>query len=612
MRIVAILAVLLTVSVGGMGDISITIIKPTENGFSGDPLTVVATVQSTFELRTIAARVEDREAELVFSQEAYFDYRMTEWRPGWTGQVPLSGLAKGSQRVSVTAQDVFGSSGSKEVGFIFNEKPIVTVEEPLSDSVAVPIIKVRVSSSDDDEADSRIEIWATDSHGSKLGLVLSGGELIDEEVDLSNFDHSSIRLRFNGIDSAGQVSSDERVVWVESNPRLVHLQSVEGRIFDVQGDRILYLEGDNLKIRDTVSGEESVIVTELRPSYGFLTPKGAIFVGGDDVITWRVFDFRDSSLVDLGPCWSSTLKVRGDYAVWSDRSSLVLRDLVSGTNTIVAETGWPTPGDVSAGGVVVYSSYPDSQVFRYEKGSTLQLTHDKDFWNGGALTDGTNVIYYKSRPYASVEDQTYVIAMHGPQGEAILAGPWTPRVIPSFFYAANNGWLAFPRPGTGGELQVWTRSPSGELEQRSFFGTSSYVECLNPYGEVVFRNDQTRCLSVPGQSFLSLGRLARYPTLRPMFWQDGQWLLVIGRSLFSVDTTPASIRAVNPAMKSGGEFGLQVEAVNLRKVTIQVSSDLSTWEDVVTEWVRDGVASFVDADAGSFLGRFYRAKGLTE
>jgi hypothetical protein len=589
-----------------MGDISITMILPTQNQLSGDPLAVIAVVQSTFELQGGKARVQDREVQLVFSEQAYWD-RYGELRPGWVGQVPLSGLAKGPQTLTIIAQDVFGSSASKEVGFIFNEKPIITVEGPMSESVATPLIQVKASSSDDDEADSRIEIWAAAL--SRESLVLSGGELIDRETDLSDFDHSSVTLRFDGIDSAGQVTSEERLVWVESNPRLVHLRTVPGRIWDVWPDRILHLEGDVLRIRNLASGEDTVVLEGQCPEYGFLSPKGAIFVEqSGNVLTAHVLDFRDGQLIDLSyPNSEGSLKVSGNYAIWNEGRTLLLRDLVSGVNTTVTTGSGNCENDVTPEGVVVYWTYPGYQVFRYHEGSTRQLTGDADLWNTYPLTDGTNVVYCKSTPHSS--DTTHAIAMHGLAGEVILAEPRSQGPSPGEDYQVKNAWIAFTKSGTSGQLQVWTRSPSGDLEQRSFFGTSSCVEALNPYGEVVFRNGQTRCLSLPGQSFSSLGR---YPNAPKAFWQDGQWLLSIGRSLFAVDTTPPSISVMNPATRSGGEFGLEVRAVNVRKVSIQASTDLQTWEDVATEWVSGGMVSFVDVQANRFPARFYRAKSPAE
>ncbi len=603
MRIVGVLSVLLALLAEATGDISITTIKPIENEFSGTPLIVIAVVQSTFELEMVEARVEDREVQLVFSEEAYWD-KWGEPHPGWVGEISLSGLTKGPQTLLIHVQDVLGGSASRWVNFIFNEKPTLSVEEPLPASVAGPTINVKVSSSDDDEEDCQLEVWAVPS-GSPEQLVASGGELMDEEVDLSDFARWELRwqvtLQFRAIDSAGQVTSEGRLVYVVSNARLTHAHSVTGEIWDVQHDHILHLDGDVLKIDDLSSGQQTAVLEGESPWCGFLTPKGAILVTPDRHL-FRLLDFRDGQVVDLGqPNSATSLRVKGDYAIWNDGSILVLRDLVTGSNTTVSVNSGNCDNDVTADGEVVYWSCPGYQVYRYHQGDTWQLSNNTDRRNIYPLTDGVHVVYRSSTP--ALEE--HMIALHGPAGEIILAEamPFEPQ--PGRDYAVNGGWVAFTKLGTSGQLQVWTRSPSAELEKRSLLGSSTYIEALNPDGEVIFVSGNDKYLSSPGQGFHSLGR---YPT--NAFWQDGQWLVAIGRTLFTLDTGPPSITLANPAIKSSGDFGFEVQSTNATTVAIQVSSNLETWEDIATEDVSSGAVIFTDVAAKDLGKRFYRARSF--
>src|SRR5438128_1639023 len=101
-------------------NISLNIVLPAPNQLVGDPLTVVATIQSAFELATVSARVEDRQSPLTFSPSAYCD--QSGCHPGWVGTVSLSGLARGQKSVTVAATDIFGGSAQAAALFIFDLK----------------------------------------------------------------------------------------------------------------------------------------------------------------------------------------------------------------------------------------------------------------------------------------------------------------------------------------------------------------------------------------------------------------------------------------------------------------------------------------------------------
>jgi hypothetical protein len=83
--------------------------------------------------------------------------------------------------------------------------------------------------------------------------------------------------------------------------------------------------------------------------------------------------------------------------------------------------------------------------------------------------------------------------------------------------------------GASGVIQVWTRSPSGEERQISVFGTDSYIEALGETGEVIYRNAGRRYLATSSATAVELDF-----TLGHVFWQDGEWYVSIGRSLFKV------------------------------------------------------------------------------
>ena len=99
------------------------------------------------------------------------------------------------------------------------------------------------------------------------------------------------------------------------------------------------------------------------PQYGFLTPKGAMFMEqSGNVLTSLIYDWRDGELINLGrPNSAQSLKVNGNYAIWNSYvgsptydTPLILRDLVSGTNIEVHNDCGNINNDVAANGDVVW------------------------------------------------------------------------------------------------------------------------------------------------------------------------------------------------------------------------------------------------------------------
>ena len=207
---------------------------------------------------------------------------------------------------------------------------------------------------------------------------------------------------------------------------------------------------------------------------------------------------------------------------------MVLRNLDTGVNTIVSEAAGNWQNDVAANGDVVYwgSAY---QIFRYRQDSTTQITSDAGLWNTFPRTDGTNIVYRKHTPCCV--NQEYQIAFYGASGEIILTSPGPQEPAPGSNYQVNNGWVAFTKPGPGGQLQVWTRSPSGQLTQVSYFGTSSAIEALGPNGEMAFLNAK-RYLSISPYDTPPV--VISSTTAGRSFWQNGDLFLTLGRSLFQV------------------------------------------------------------------------------
>ncbi|MCU1264854.1 MAG: hypothetical protein JWM21_1172 [Acidobacteria bacterium] len=512
-------------------NISIAIVQPVNNGLTGNDLTVAVTVSSTFELQSVKANVDGRETALVFTTSGPCEYGC----PAWTGIVSLAGLTRGAKVLTVTATDVMNGSAQAQQNFIHDQRPTLTVTAPLAETVARPALHLTALCTDDDPAGCSSITVTID------GSTIAGGQSsVDVNVSLAAYDGRHVTIRFDALDTRNQLARISRPVFVEAGDKLTEVETVSGSILDAQRDRILFLEttdGANvLKIRDRNSGQDTLVLNDpTRVSrYGFLTSPGAIFVTqrlNGSSLTDLIYEWRDGALQSLGnPNSSSSLKVRGDFAIWSSGQHLIRRDLRSGTNTEVATIAGNFMNDVTAAGDVVFwssQSPTNFNIYRYSAGSTTQLTSDSVLWNTYTLTDGINVIYRKGDPCCS--NQTFSIVMKATSGEIILAPPRSTEPNPGTDYQVNEGWAAFTRLGTGGQRQVWTRSPDGIENQLSFFGTTSTIGALGPAGELTFLNGGRTYLARANQSPANIAS-----DLGVSFARDGHWYVTIGRSLFLV------------------------------------------------------------------------------
>ncbi len=581
-------------------NINISIIQPAAAALVGDDLWAVVTVSSTFEIRSVVARVEDRQASLVFSPTAYSD-RFGTW-PGWTNTLSLVGLTRGPKMLTVEASDFLNNSAQAQRTFVYDRKPVLTVTAPLAETVARPQVHIAAGCTDDDPVGCSLSVSAGGA------VVANARDSIDQVVSLSRFEGSATTLHFEAVDSAGQRTIADIPIYVESSIRLSEAASVPASIWDVQPDRILWLQSTSdrgiLKIRQRATGQDTVAMNEPGrwPRYGYLTPEGAIFVEQrGDVLTALVYERRSDVLVELGfPNSSASLVANGNFAIWSMGGTLILRDLATGANTTVSTSAGNWKNDVAANGDVVYWG-GDFDIYRYRDGKTAQLTADTALWNSYVLTDGINVIYRKHDPCCGA--QRFGLALHDGSGETMLT-PLELRPLepgPGSDYQVNNGWVAFTRLGTGGQLQVGTRSPPGTETQIPFFGDSSRIEALAPNSEVMFRHGRrflSRSGAMPIDINSGLGRI---------FWQDGHWWVIIGRSLFQVQPDNRPVNLDQARLAANGRFTFRLNGGDGQSVVIQASTDLVHWTDIATKTLSGASVDFEEPATLDFDHRFYRA-----
>ncbi len=577
--------------------VSVSIIYPAVEALVGDHLAVVATVGSTLEIGEVVAQVEEQKVNLEFSSAAYTDRFGPH--PGWVGTLSLASLAKGPKILTVEAVDFLGNSSQALRVFVLDRKPELTVTAPLAGTVARPQLRLTVECADDDAGGCAVAV--------SVGAVVlaTGHDHLDQIVSLAAFEGSAPTLHFEAVDSSGQKSVTDVQVFVDSSVRLQAVATVPGEIWDVAADRLLFLESRSdrgvLKIHRRTDGQESVVMDEpgRYPRYGYLTPKGAIFLEqSGDVLTALIYESRSGVLTNLGfPNSAQSLVARGNYAIWNSGGTLILRDLVAGENMTVTSQAGNWKNDVALSGDVVY--WGDGyNIYRYRSGATTQLTRDTALWNVYPLTDGEAVVYRKQDPCCG--QQRYGLYLHDGSAEIELA-PLALRPEPATYldYQIHQGWVAFTRLGTGGQLQVWIRSPGGSETQVTYYGDSSRISALAPNGELMFFHHR-RYLHRSGEPPVEINS-----SLGDAFWQGGQWWVTLGRTLFQAQPAHTAVTLRDPRVAEG-KFTFQIQAGEGQTVVIQASPDMTEWTDVVTRTVTGGAVAFVEEAGQTLARRFYR------
>jgi hypothetical protein len=572
---------------------------PSPGGLAGRKLFVAVAVSSTFELRSVRARVADRETELQFNPEVCVP---TTCEPSWAGTVSLLGLPRGSQTLTITATDVFGNGATTETSFFYDQPPVLEVHFPLEATVAQPTLRVAFTCTDDGPEPCLVRVWGR----GKLLLQTRGSR--DTELSFAEFDRSAVFLQFEAIDSVKQRVEASRTVYVEASPRLERVATFTGPVLDVSSREVLYVaqgpQGDELRKREYFTREDALLwqvpAGHPSPRVGFLSPRGAIFITSTGAaLTEELFDLRDGQLASLGRPDSGTfLVVKGHYAIWCERPKLYRRDLLAGETVLVSNNAGNIDNDVAANGDVVFWSN-DYKIYRYRAGQTTLIASDPNQWCTFPLTDGISVIYRQHSPCCGPESGS--IRLFGDFGQITVAPerPGWPALGQD--YQVNNGWAAFTRIG-GGQLQVWRRSPGGQEEQISFFGTSSRIVALGPGGEVAFSTGLRVHLARAGQIPREVGLLGAR-----VFWFDGQPYELLGRELFRLNTGPTPARVDTPRVMPDGRFSFFVRAGEGQRVVIQASTDLRQWENVATNQFGSYTFQFIEPADPRFGVRFYRA-----
>ena len=507
--------------------IMLSVISPANDQLVADDMTITATIRTELDIAAVRAVVGTRSVDMTYTPDAICG--RNGCGAGFTGLLSLNGMAPGSYELTVTAEDIIGRSVSEQRTIILDNIPGFTVAEPIEYSVARPTIPLNVSCSDD-VGDCEITVSAGGS------IIASGVNTLIDTLDLSAYDGAQITLDIRGKDSANQTTAASRIIYVESSAKLTTVKDFPSLIIDFDGQQALIREtsdtGDRLAILTIASNLIKTVdvpaALNISTTRSFLTPTGVMYTAkavGGNVLTTKLYDWNNAQLTDLGmPNSASSLTVAGDYAIWSNGTTLWLRQLSTKTNTQVSTTAGNWYNAVGTNGVVSYwAGSPNYSIERYDAGVYTTLAADNDYRNIYVVSDGVRFVYLKE------DDQGTAITYHDGTNESLLTGFFINRPSSGRNYQINNGWVAFTELGGIGQTHVWTRDVNGILLQHTNYGSDSYIDGLSADGELMLINSGKRYLSNNTAQSVLIGS-----TLGKSTKINGQWYITIGRSLFKV------------------------------------------------------------------------------
>ncbi len=608
--------------------IQLSIVRPAVNAVASADLAIEVGVTSVFELASVTAQVDGRSTNLGYSQSL----------GRWTNMLSLAALSSGLHTLELSVTDVFANNERASRVFAIDRPPTLEVQEPFSATV----VNDRVS----------ISAAATDAEGIVIIRVSIPGS---PTVIGTNRVHGTFpiggaagntRVAFEATDSGGNRRLAIRQVIVERSSNLTEVAAAPGALFDFDATRFLYsvqeefvLSADpvfqawpygrpepRIQLRETgdvYSGRPEFdswidgLLNTLNPAYiasGRLGSEGALLWTGNlsgtpteplllgwdgtlpnfsfmDLLPWSLVSPAGSEVVG-----TSTLGLRRGFG--GTEPALVIQDIihadlhhivpVSSTAAPLAALGPNLDLVYQQTNAVLRSRLANVEEPYGERTTTVLST------NAGSglslATDGTNVAYtvQTSDPLGPVHIQLVT-----PSGEETLAA-W-----PGFVGAAfqlSGGWVAYTRPGSSGQTQIWTRAPDGTREQRTFFAESSGLESLGPNGVVTFTNRAGRYACFPGNSQAFWVN----PGQGRVRWLDNHLYVLLGRSVLEF-----GLGRLDCVRLAEAGTRLTFSGPNNLTYAIVASSDLHQWTELTRFTSSGGTMSWTNPP--SLTPAFYRA-----
>jgi hypothetical protein len=517
------------------GNLTSTILLPTVNQLTGNTCDIKVSVKSTTQVSSVLAVAGNQQVSLVYNQAStYFE-----------GTIPIgsiAGIKEGDTvNIVVTSTDIQNNQQVKSVKVIYDLPPTVTFKEPLNESVARPLLPLKVYSTDRDTSTVTIVF--------NYNTVFSGKikDSLSTTLNLAAYNGMSGELTVTVTDKQKQTAAAGITIYIDTSSALTEYFAADSKILDFNYNKLLVASAQPLTYPAIISipGNQRETITlrsTLTANRSYLTPYGAVLTGQDSSNYQASFsygyDWNNQTIYSLQNSYLNSglsLKTAGNYAMWSSGTNLIRRDLATRTNTTISTTSGNIDNDLAADGTIAYwSSGYNINLYKNNTNSAL-TTNANNKWNTYPVTDGNNVVYIKHDPCCGTQNFSIYMAAPGvPETE--LSNLGTKGAYAPVYYQANNKYIAYIKLGSSGQNNVWLRDTAGNHSQLSFFGQDAYIEQLNPNGDVMLKTLTKRYLAERN------GQLKEVNSAKgDVYYRDATWYLALGRMLYKISPSAAII-----------------------------------------------------------------------
>ncbi|NEW06797.1 hypothetical protein GK047_12320 [Paenibacillus sp. SYP-B3998] len=415
----------------------------------------------------------------------------------WLFAMILPMLVLALSPVGSNAQDG-GIRIEKQTPGVVDAPPTIAIQKPEILSITTKDVDVKMTCMDDDPAGCKNVTLEADGK-----QILSSVDGLDTVISLAEYEGRGVTLKFTGYDSAGQRTEAVRYVNVDSGNRRLSLVNSfpNARSLDLDSARVLLLHENNFEIRDLHSGQVIASIPnslDAAIKEAYLTPKGAMIRTNATIYEWR--EDRLSFVLDTYAyaTFDSLIKIKGNYALIKKNYCGVLRNLLTGADTIIAPSC--SIEGLLEDGTAIYSSGNEDGVFRQYKegiGSSVFFVAPPGYVMIGTDEVSTLLMKFGSEDKFPLK---YTLLLHTSSGNREL-GPFVIGYLPEHAYKLdimqNNGWIAHfqfghsekEEEGILGPLELWVISPDGTEQQVADEDYYDRLESISENGDVLFKTE---------------------------------------------------------------------------------------------------------------------------
>ena len=580
--------------------ISITIRLPQSYILTDSVLYIEVYVFSTYPISSVTANIRGRQTSLSLDNYGY--------PPSYGGTLSLTGLPEDTMYVQVVATDIQNNQKTTSQPFVYDRAPALIVESPLNWSVATPLLHIKARCIDSGGCKLSLSGDGAGA-GINYNVIYLGKDAIDSTIDLTGNEGVAGHILINAYDKQGQNTYFAKQIFVESNSYLKQVFAANDQILDFNYNKVfvsnpswgrLYFETDRnpyiyrSRVVDIITGDsiplpyQKTLSANLEFTPGqshILTSYGAIFSAVDtNTFLPSIYDWNAGSLDSLGALNSAiSLRAVGNFAIWSNGTSLYLRNLQLASNTKVSSSAINWRNDVTSNGGVAYGG-SDYNIYRYANNSSTAITNrPNNKWDLYPAMDGGNIIYSESDPCCI--NQHYSLHLYNGKSDTILSDMDT--IEPNFSnnYQLNSGYIAYTKPDTAFHLQVWLMDSLGTSSQITYFSRNSTIDLLNTNGDLTFIYNRRRyffCRATRRVTDIGSAN-------GQIYYRDSAWYVALGRMLYKID--PALYPYRPQQAKISGLDSSYCSNRGMQKIKILNLPDTGTSVSVTLDSTRLSIAS---------------------